>query len=68
MEWEKATVLKPGQTAANMLANGQIIRPTGKEFSIIQTEISIRDNGSTTKQMGMEHTPIPMERNMSENG
>lgn len=51
-----------------MWANGRIIKPTVKEFFIILTEMSTKENGLMIKQMETAPTLTQMEPNTSDNG
>ncbi len=60
----KAKGLKLGQTVASIKVSGKTIRPMGRVFSIILTEMSMRESGSTIRLMDMVHTLTPMEPSM----
>lgn len=64
MECVRATAPRHGQTGANMPANGLIIKQMERESSIIQTEMSIKENGLMIRPMAMALTPTQMEPNM----
>lgn len=61
---DKVMVYKYGLMEANTKGNGKIIKLMEKELYIIQTEMSMKDNGSVIKHVDMEFTPIKMVPNM----
>lgn len=65
---EKASVSKSGPMVRNMSDSGKITKPTDKERFTMPTEMSTKENGSTTRPVVKVPIHTRMEPNMSVNG